>query len=32
MLRQLQESAARLDLAEEIAGFGVWEVNHVARP
>ncbi|HEY1754555.1 MAG TPA: response regulator [Bryobacteraceae bacterium] len=29
MLEKLQESAARLELAEEIAGFGVWEVNHV---
>jgi PAS domain S-box-containing protein len=30
MLEKLQESAARLDLAEEIAGFGVWEVDHAA--
>src|SRR5579862_2611026 len=30
MLEQLQESAARLELAEEVAGFGVWEVNHNA--
>ena len=29
MLEKLQESAVRLELAEEIAGFGVWEVNHV---
>ena len=29
MLEKLQESAARLELSEEIAGFGVWEVNHV---
>jgi signal transduction histidine kinase/GAF domain-containing protein/DNA-binding NarL/FixJ family response regulator len=26
---KLEESAARLDLAEAIAGFGVWEVNHI---
>jgi PAS domain S-box-containing protein len=30
MLEKLQESAARLDLAEEVAGFGVWEVDHIA--
>ncbi len=30
MLDKLQESAARLDLAEEVAGFGLWEVDHVA--
>jgi PAS domain S-box-containing protein len=30
MLEKLQESAARLDLAEEVAGFGVWQVDHVA--
>ena len=30
MLEKLQESAARLDLSEEVAGFGVWEVDHVA--
>jgi signal transduction histidine kinase/DNA-binding response OmpR family regulator len=30
MLEKLQESAARLELAEEVAGFGVWEVNHAA--
>jgi len=30
MLEKLQESAARLDLAEEVAGFGVWEVDHAA--
>jgi signal transduction histidine kinase/DNA-binding NarL/FixJ family response regulator len=28
--KRLQESAARLDLAEEVAGFGLWEVDHVA--
>jgi len=30
MLEKLQESATRLDLAEEVAGFGVWEVDHIA--
>ena len=30
MLEKLQESAARLDLAEAVAGFGVWEVDHIA--
>ena len=30
VLEKLQESAARLELAEQIAGFGVWEVNHAA--
>ena len=30
VLEELQESAARLELAETIAGFGVWEVNHAA--
>jgi signal transduction histidine kinase/CheY-like chemotaxis protein len=28
--KRLQESAARLDLAEAVARFGVWEVDHVA--
>jgi PAS domain S-box-containing protein len=28
MLEKLQESAARLDLAEAVAGFGVWEVDY----
>ncbi len=30
MREQLEESAARLDLAEKVAGFGVWEVDHSA--
>ncbi len=30
MLVKLQESAARLSLAEETAGFGIWEVDHIA--
>jgi PAS domain S-box-containing protein len=30
MLEKLQESAVRLGLAEEVAGFGVWEVDHNA--
>ena len=30
MLEKLQQSAARLDLAEEVAGFGVWQVDHTA--
>jgi PAS domain S-box-containing protein len=30
MLEKLQESAARLNLAEKSAGFGVWEADHVA--
>jgi PAS domain S-box-containing protein len=31
MLEKLQESITRLDLAEEIAGFGVWEVDHATK-
>jgi PAS domain S-box-containing protein len=31
MLGRLQEAAARLDLAEKVAGFGVWEVDHIAN-
>ena len=30
MLEKLQKSAARLELAEEVAGFGLWEVDHIA--
>ena len=30
MLEKLQAGAARLDLAEKVAGFGVWEVDHTA--
>jgi PAS domain S-box-containing protein len=30
MRKELEESAARLDLAEKVAGFGVWEVDHAA--
>lgn len=30
MLQKLQAGAARLDLAETVAGFGVWEVDHAA--
>ncbi len=28
--KRLKESAARLDLAETVAGFGLWEVDHIA--
>ena len=31
MLEKLQESAARLELAEEVAGFGVWEGESCRR-
>jgi PAS domain S-box-containing protein len=30
LLEQLQEGASRLDLAEKVAGFGVWEADHLA--
>ncbi len=30
MLEKLEQGVARLDLAETVAGFGVWEVDHIA--